>query len=89
MQQARIMRTTVSIDDRLLAAAKRRAREQDKTLGAVLEDALRRELALREPRDVPRPPVFSGGSGLRPGIDPASNRSLREALDDRDAAGIE
>lgn len=83
------MRTTVSIDDGLLVAAKRRAREQNKTLGAVLEDALRRELAPREPQAAPPPPVFSGGSGLRPEIDPASNRSLREALDDLDAAGIE
>ncbi|WP_237087265.1 ribbon-helix-helix protein, CopG family, partial [Mycobacterium tuberculosis] len=39
------MRTTVSISDEILAAAKRRARERGQSLGAVIEDALRREFA--------------------------------------------
>src|ERR671925_32603 len=39
------MRTTVSISDELLAAAKRRARERGQTLGEVVDAALRRELA--------------------------------------------
>lgn len=76
------MRTTVSIDDELLIAAKRRARERGTTLGQVLDHALRRELA--EAPAVPGAPVpvFRGGSGLRPGVDVNSNRALYEALDE-------
>jgi hypothetical protein len=77
-----IMRTTVAIDDELLAAAKRRARARGETLGQVLEAALRRELSgSGETPDVPPVPVFRGRSGPRPGVDLTSNRALHEALD--------
>lgn len=76
------MRTTVSIDDELLEAARRRAAERGKTLGQVLEDALRRELAAPEPAERRTVPVFRGGTGPRPGIDLTSNRALHEALDE-------
>lgn len=76
------MRTTLAIDDELLAAAKRRARERGETLGRVVEDALRRELA-SAPEVAPVPlPVFKGAGGLRPGVDATSNRALLEALDE-------
>jgi hypothetical protein len=75
------MRTTISVDDHLLASAKLRARQRGQSLGEVVEDALRRELA--EPAQVQAPgvPVFCGGGGPIPGIDLTSNRALREALD--------
>ena len=76
------MRTTVSLNDELLAAAKRRARERGQTLGEVVESALRRELAAPTALDGPAVPVFRGGGGPRPGIDLTSNRALREALDE-------
>jgi Arc/MetJ family transcription regulator len=76
------MRTTVSIDDELLAAAKQRASERGTTLGRVVDDALRRELAAPAVRDTVELPVFRGGTGLRPGVDPASNRALYELLDE-------
>ena len=80
----RIMRTTVSISDELLAAAKRRARERGQTLGDVVDAALRRELAEPRPRgERPPVPVFRGGTGPRPGIDLTSNRELQEVLDER------
>lgn len=76
------MRTTLSIDDQLLDAAKKRARVTGITLGSYVEDALRRQLAERNERSVtPDIPVFTRGTGMRPGIDPASNRSLFDALD--------
>lgn len=76
------MRTTVSIPDELLESARRRARETGQTLGSVIEAALRRELASsREPASV-AVPVFTGGTGPRPGIDLTSNRALQETLDD-------
>jgi len=77
------MRTTVSISDDLLAAARHRARERGQTLGEVVEAALRRELSDSRPRgERPAVPVFRAGSGPRPGIDLTSNRALVEALDD-------
>jgi len=77
------MRTTVSISDELLLAAKRLARERGQSLGDVVDTALRRELAAPEPRrDRPAVPVFRSGTGPRPGIDLASNRALHEALDE-------
>lgn len=77
------MRTTVSISDELLAAAKRRARERGQTLGEVIDAALRRELAVPGQRaERPPVPVFGGGTGPRPGLDLTSNRALHEALDE-------
>lgn len=77
------MRTTVSIDDELLASARRRARDRGQTLGHLVEAGLRRELA--EPVAAgrrPMVPVFRGGTGPRPGLDLTSNRALHEALDE-------
>lgn len=76
------MRTTVSVDDQLLIAAKRRAQERGQTLGQVVEDALRRELSAPASADPPTVPVFRGRGGLRPGVDLTSNRALREVLDE-------
>lgn len=77
------MRTTLSISDEILLAAKRRARERGITLGQFVDEALQRELS--EPRaaaDVPPVPVFTDGTGPRPGIDLSSNRALHDALDE-------
>lgn len=77
------MRTTVSISDELLAAAKRRARERGQSLGAVFEDALRRELAATPDRGSRvTVPVFEPGTGPRRGLDLTSNRVLHEVLDE-------
>ncbi len=76
------MRTTISVDDHLLDGAKRRARERGQTLGQLIEDALRRELATpTSAGPAPEVPVFKGGGGVRPGVDVSSNRALGEALD--------
>jgi len=77
------MRTTVALDDELLAAAKRRARERGESLGQVIEAALRRELSAGDHAEAPpHVPVFTGGTGPRPGVDLTSNRALHEALDE-------
>jgi hypothetical protein len=75
------MRTTVTIDDNLLVLAKERAREQGKTLGDLVEDSLHYYLAMPKPAAGPPLPVFRGGGGFVPGVDPMSNRSLYEAAD--------
>jgi hypothetical protein len=77
------MRTTVSISDELLVAARDRARERGQSLGELVEAALRRELAEPGPSgDRPPVPVFRGGTGPRPGIELASNRALLDALEE-------
>ncbi|HEY3260004.1 MAG TPA: ribbon-helix-helix protein, CopG family [Pseudonocardiaceae bacterium] len=76
------MRTTVSVDEQLLAAARQEARRRGLTLGQLIEDALRRELSTDTARQPIPLPVFRGGTGVRPGIDLRSNRALAELLDD-------
>ncbi|MDX6370711.1 MAG: hypothetical protein QOG93_2213 [Gaiellaceae bacterium] len=77
------MRTTVNIADELLKSAKLRAKERGKTLGDLVEDGLRRELAVDyDPAERVPLPVFRGGNGLRPGVDITSNRALQEFLDE-------
>lgn len=77
------MRTTIAIDDHLLDAAKAAARQRGLTLGALVEDALRKELARRaDPAPGPPVPVFRGGTGPRPGVDMSSTRALLEVVDD-------
>ncbi len=75
------MRTTISVNDHLLASAKRRARQRGQSLGEVVEDALRRELAEPTQGEPPAVPIFRGGGGPLPGVDLTSNRALRETLD--------
>ncbi len=78
----RIMRTTVSIEDRLLKLAKRRARQLGITLGQFVERGLRRELAhVDRPTERPEIPVFHG-DGVRPGVDLTSMRKILEFLDE-------
>jgi hypothetical protein len=76
------MRTTISLDDHLLERAKQRARERHLTLGALIEDALRRELAADGSSAAGPPvPVFHG-TGTRPGVDLTSLRSVMEVMDE-------
>lgn len=77
------MRTTLSIADELLVEAKRRARASGQSLGAVVEAALRRDLARpQQQRERPALPVFHGKAGPHAGLDLTSNAALHEVLDD-------
>ncbi|MGI8983924.1 MAG: ribbon-helix-helix protein, CopG family [Acidimicrobiales bacterium] len=76
------MRTTVSIDDHLLAAARDRAQARGQTLSQILEDALRSELVRDAGGERPKVPVFTAGTGARPGIDLSSNRAIHAVLDE-------
>ena len=76
------MRTTIRIDDEVYRRVKQAADESDRTIGQVIEDAV--QLALRPTgSDTPITvlPVF-GGSGVMPGVDLTSNRSVAEAMDE-------
>ena len=79
------MKTTLNINDQLLTEAKAFAARRRTSLTRLIEEGL--QLRLRAESDAaPRPrvplPVFKGRGGLIAGVDPFSNRSLREAADD-------
>jgi hypothetical protein len=79
------MKTTLDINDQLLADAKRLALAQQSSLTRIIEEGLRLRLqaqALPVSRRKVNLPVFKGGSGLLPGIDPLSNKSFLEAMGD-------
>lgn len=77
------MRTTIDLDDELLRTAKARAVEQRTTLTALIEEALRRELAdAGDSTSRERIPLGSFvGNGVRPGIDLSDNAAVRDAMD--------
>jgi len=75
------MRTTLAIDDDLLEQAKRRAQAAGMTLGAYVEEALRRDLASGPAsRQSVRLTVSSASGGALPGVDLTTNRGLYEAM---------
>jgi Arc/MetJ family transcription regulator len=77
------MRTTVRLDDDLLAKAKRAAIERGTTLTAVIEDALRRALAPGHPERRERFELLTfRGDGLRPGVDLDDTSSLLDVMDE-------
>ncbi len=83
MRTLSIIRTTVAVDDHVLAAARRRARELGLTLGQLVERGLQRELALQESASHGPPiPVFRGRGGARPGVDLTSNRAMLEVMEE-------
>jgi hypothetical protein len=82
------MRTTVRLDDRILAEAKKVAADTGRTLTAVIEDALRVALAHRTPprgRSKFRPTTFRG-TGLQARVDLDDSASLLDRMESRDAA---
>jgi hypothetical protein len=82
------MKTTLDLNDALLANAKALAARQRTTLTRVVEEGLRMRL---EPDAAPRHarafrlPVLGGKGGLVKGIDPKSNRSMLDAAEGDDS----
>jgi len=77
------MRTTVRLNERLLAEAKKYAAETGRTLTSVLEDALRETLARRCAR-VKRRRVHLKtvkGDGIRPGVDLDDTAALLDLME--------
>ena len=78
----RCMRTTIRLDDGLLATAKGYAASAGLTLTALIEEALRQRLA--QARDGERKPVrllTTGAGGVVPGIDMDDSSALLEAME--------
>jgi hypothetical protein len=79
------MRTTITIDDHLLRAARQRALEREMTLGSLIEDALRLTLdrAHEGEGEQKRPPLplSKRRGGARPGVEVADGARLRDLMD--------
>jgi hypothetical protein len=79
-------RTTIRMSEHLLAEAKQLAARRNRTLTAVIEDALRESLA-RARMDEPHRPLkltTYGSGGLQPGVDLDNSADLWELLDEAD-----
>ena len=76
------MRTTIRLDDGLLASAKMYAASAGLTLTALIEEALRQRLA-QTPRDERKPVrlLTTGSGGVLPGIDLDDSASVLDAME--------
>jgi len=78
------MRTTIRLDDALLAEVKQIAARSGKTLTSVIEDALRETLARRRKTEE-RAPVkltTASGGGLQPGVDLDDSAALLALMEE-------
>jgi hypothetical protein len=77
------MRTTIRLEDSLLAEAKRIAAEKGGTLTSVIENALRQSFAQQERAEKRGKVSFttSGKGGLRPGVDLDSSAALLHLME--------
>jgi hypothetical protein len=80
------MRTTINIDDDLLAEARQVAAKTGRSLTAVVEDALRESLRRRHrtARRAVELPTFGEG-GVQPGVDLDDSAALLDLMDQDDA----
>jgi hypothetical protein len=79
------MKTTLDLNDQLLADAKALAARQRTTLTRLIEEGLQLRLRAQADAAKRRPvrlPVFKGRGGLVAVVDPLSNKSLLDALGD-------
>jgi hypothetical protein len=81
------VRTTLTIEDHLLAEARNIAARTHRSIGSVFEDALRQMLARAEDPPPAAGPVSlptDGGSGLQPGVDLENKEQIAELLGDNE-----
>lgn len=79
------MKTTLDLNDQLLADAKALAAQQRTSLTRLIEEGLHLRLhakATAAKQGRVRLPVFKGRGGLVAGVNPLSNKALLEALGD-------
>jgi hypothetical protein len=81
-----IMRTTVRLDDKLLAEAKKLALDTGRTFTQVIEDALRMSLAQRREKKKAKPIKLHSftGDGVQPGVDLSNNAAIGDLMDEYD-----
>jgi len=82
------MRTTIRLDDQLLIEVKQLAARTDRTITAVIEDALREMLARQRQTQNKEPVqlVTVRGHGLQPGVDLDDTASLLDLMESDDPA---
>lgn len=79
------MKTTLDLNDQLLAKAKALAAQQRTSLTRLIEEGLQLRLRAKpaaSKRAPTRLPVFQGRGGLVTGLDARSNKALLKALGD-------
>jgi len=79
------MKTTLNLNDQLVADAKALAAQQRTSLTRLIEEGLRLRLhanAGSTSRARVRLPVFKGRGGLVAWVDPLSNKAMLQALED-------
>ena len=79
------MKTTLDLNDQLLANAKAMAAQQRTSLTRLIEEGLQLRLRAKAPdsgRPRKRLPVFKGSGGLVAGVQPRSNKALLAAMGD-------
>lgn len=77
------MRTTIRINDQLLAEIKQLAAQTGQTLTSIIEESLRQMLARRQ-QITERPPVqllTVSGNGLQPGVDLDDSATLLDLME--------
>jgi hypothetical protein len=76
------MKTTLTIDDQVMAQLRREAARQDKTMSELVETALRRLLGPQPATEQPLPalPVFHAG---RASVDVANRDALYSLMEER------
>ncbi len=83
------MKTTLDINDSLLANAKALAAQQRTSLTRLIEEGLQLRLRSFQPEikvSKRKIPVFNGRGGLVAGLNPRSNKAMLDAADaDNDA----
>lgn len=76
---------TIAVDDQLIKMARIRAISEGTSVSAKVREFLAQYAhAATQAAPPPMPvflPVYSGGGGLRPGINPSSNKSMLDAAD--------
>lgn len=80
------MRTTIRVDDELLAEAKGLAAQRHTSLNSIMEEALRLILARQQAaaeRSRVELPTF-GGSGTMPGVDTGDWDTVKRLLEEED-----
>ncbi len=80
------MRTTIRLDDDVLAEVRLVAARSGKTMTAVIEDALREMLARRQPMGERLPVKLTtvSGHGLQPGVDLDDSAALLSIMEESD-----
>jgi antitoxin component of RelBE/YafQ-DinJ toxin-antitoxin module len=81
------MRTTIRIDEKLLAEAKRQAAQSGISLTALIEQSLREHIYRSRSCEIRRAPIelrTSGAGGLRDGVDLDDSAGLLDLMEGLD-----